>query len=74
MHSDDPLAWLEGPCTISRSPIAYPADIQRVLVTAIGKPPEDKLCQERSSGIAFSWFGCMDDADLLANICLKAYA
>lgn len=39
---DDPPVWLEGPCTISRSPIAHPGDIQRV--TAIGKPPEDKLC------------------------------
>ncbi|KAF8639230.1 hypothetical protein AX17_001715 [Amanita inopinata Kibby_2008] len=37
----DPV-WLEGPCTISRSPVVHPGDIQRV--DAIGKPPEDKVC------------------------------
>ncbi|KAK2460832.1 hypothetical protein APHAL10511_007302 [Amanita phalloides] len=39
---DDEPIWLKGPCTISRSPVAHPGDIQRV--EAIGKPPDDKLC------------------------------
>ncbi|KAF7311432.1 RNA-dependent RNA polymerase [Mycena kentingensis (nom. inval.)] len=40
---DDPEpTWLEGSCTISRSPIVHLGDIQRV--QAIGKPPEGMLC------------------------------
>uniref|UniRef100_A0A0W0FPC4 RNA-dependent RNA polymerase n=1 Tax=Moniliophthora roreri TaxID=221103 RepID=A0A0W0FPC4_MONRR len=34
--------YLEGRCTISRSPVAHPGDIQTV--HAIGKPPTGKLC------------------------------
>ncbi|EEB95185.1 hypothetical protein MPER_05887, partial [Moniliophthora perniciosa FA553] len=40
---DDPEPiYLEGRCTISRSPVAHPGDVQTV--HAIGKPPTDKLC------------------------------
>ncbi|KAF8635589.1 hypothetical protein AX15_000237 [Amanita polypyramis BW_CC] len=39
---DDEPVWLQGPCTVSRSPVVHPGDIQRV--EAIGKPPEDRLC------------------------------
>ncbi|KAF7311429.1 RNA-dependent RNA polymerase [Mycena kentingensis (nom. inval.)] len=39
---DDEPTWLEGSCTISRSPIVHLGDIQRV--QAIGKPPEGMLC------------------------------
>ncbi|KAF7980169.1 hypothetical protein HWV62_39639 [Athelia sp. TMB] len=40
---DDPEPqWLKGSCTISRSPVVHPGDIQRVF--AIGKPPEDQIC------------------------------
>ncbi|KAJ7286202.1 RNA dependent RNA polymerase-domain-containing protein [Mycena rebaudengoi] len=42
-HRDDPEpTWLDGSCTISRSPVVHLGDIQRV--TAIGKPPEGMLC------------------------------
>ncbi|KAF8912009.1 RdRP-domain-containing protein [Gymnopilus junonius] len=34
--------WIEGTVSISRSPVAYPGDVQRV--RAIGKPPEGMLC------------------------------
>ncbi|KAF9469267.1 RNA dependent RNA polymerase-domain-containing protein [Collybia nuda] len=34
--------WLEGSCSISRSPVAHPGDVQRV--RAIGKPPEGMMC------------------------------
>ncbi|KAG6851310.1 hypothetical protein H0H93_011746, partial [Arthromyces matolae] len=34
--------WLEGSCSISRSPVVHPGDVQRV--RAIGKPPKGKLC------------------------------
>ncbi|KAG5722151.1 putative RNA-dependent RNA polymerase 1 [Termitomyces sp. T112] len=34
--------WLEGSCSISRSPVVHPGDIQRV--RAIGKPPKDMVC------------------------------
>jgi RNA-dependent RNA polymerase len=39
---DDKPKWLRGSCTISRSPLVHPGDIQRVF--AIGEPPKDKLC------------------------------
>ncbi|PFH51174.1 hypothetical protein AMATHDRAFT_3305 [Amanita thiersii Skay4041] len=39
---DKEPVWLEGSCSISRSPVAHPGDVQRV--QAIGKPPDDKLC------------------------------
>ncbi|THU96521.1 RdRP-domain-containing protein [Dendrothele bispora CBS 962.96] len=39
--NEDP-DWLEGSCTISRSPITHPGDVQRV--HAIGKPPEGMRC------------------------------
>ncbi|KAF8226752.1 RdRP-domain-containing protein [Tricholoma matsutake] len=39
---DSEPVWLEGACSISRSPVAHPGDVQRVF--AIGKPPEGKLC------------------------------
>ncbi|KAJ7217191.1 RNA dependent RNA polymerase-domain-containing protein [Mycena pura] len=39
---DEDPTWLEGSCTISRSPIAHVGDVQRV--QAIGKPPEGMLC------------------------------
>ncbi|KAJ7461474.1 RNA dependent RNA polymerase-domain-containing protein [Mycena latifolia] len=38
---EDPI-WLEGSCTISRSPITHVGDVQRV--QAVGKPPEGMLC------------------------------
>ncbi|KAJ7578483.1 calcium:hydrogen antiporter [Mycena floridula] len=34
--------YLEGSCSISRSPVCHPGDVQRVY--AIGKPPADQLC------------------------------
>ncbi|KAL0581139.1 hypothetical protein V5O48_000928 [Marasmius crinis-equi] len=34
--------YIEGNCTISRSPVAHPGDVQRV--HAIGKPPPGRLC------------------------------
>ncbi|KAG6916647.1 hypothetical protein DXG01_005933 [Tephrocybe rancida] len=34
--------WLEGSCSISRSPVVHPGDVQRV--RAIGKPPDGMLC------------------------------
>ncbi|KAF8077751.1 RNA dependent RNA polymerase-domain-containing protein [Lyophyllum atratum] len=34
--------WLEGSCSISRSPVVHPGDVQRV--RAIGKPPAGMLC------------------------------
>ncbi|GLB34759.1 putative RNA polymerase [Lyophyllum shimeji] len=37
----DPV-WLEGSCSISRSPVVHPGDVQRV--RAIGKPPVGMLC------------------------------
>ncbi|KAL0581131.1 hypothetical protein V5O48_000920 [Marasmius crinis-equi] len=41
--ADDPEpTYLEGPCSITRSPITHPGDVQRV--QAIGKPPADQLC------------------------------
>lgn len=39
---DKEPTWLSGSCSISRSPVAHPGDVQRV--RCIGKPPEDKLC------------------------------
>ncbi|KAF5373803.1 hypothetical protein D9758_000837 [Tetrapyrgos nigripes] len=39
---DDEPEWLEGSCTISRSPVAHPGDVQRV--HAIGKPPQNMMC------------------------------
>ncbi|KAF9465122.1 RNA dependent RNA polymerase-domain-containing protein [Collybia nuda] len=39
---DSEPIWLEGACSISRSPVTHPGDIQRVL--AIGKPPEGLMC------------------------------
>ncbi|KAJ7766875.1 RNA dependent RNA polymerase-domain-containing protein [Mycena metata] len=39
---DEEPVWLDGSCTISRSPIAHLGDVQRV--QAIGKPPEGMLC------------------------------
>ncbi|KAJ6618813.1 RNA dependent RNA polymerase-domain-containing protein [Mycena sp. CBHHK59/15] len=42
-HYDDPEpTWLEGSCTISRSPVSHLGDVQRV--QAIGKPPDGMLC------------------------------
>ncbi|KAJ7633050.1 RNA dependent RNA polymerase-domain-containing protein [Roridomyces roridus] len=41
-HHDEPPTWLEGSCTISRSPVAHVGDVQRV--QAIGKPPQGMLC------------------------------
>ncbi|KAJ7709483.1 RNA dependent RNA polymerase-domain-containing protein [Mycena rosella] len=41
-RDDDGPTWLEGSCTISRSPITHLGDVQRV--QAIGKPPEGMLC------------------------------
>ncbi|KAJ7112452.1 RNA dependent RNA polymerase-domain-containing protein [Mycena crocata] len=41
-RDDDGPIWLEGSCTISRSPITHLGDVQRV--QAIGKPPEGMLC------------------------------
>ncbi|KAJ7481232.1 RNA dependent RNA polymerase-domain-containing protein [Mycena galericulata] len=41
-RDDEGPIWLEGSCTISRSPIAHLGDVQRV--QAIGKPPEGMLC------------------------------
>ncbi|KAG6854694.1 hypothetical protein C0991_002405 [Blastosporella zonata] len=35
--------WLEGSCSILRSPVVHPGDVQRV--RAIGKPPEGMLGQ-----------------------------
>ncbi|KAJ7172136.1 RNA dependent RNA polymerase-domain-containing protein [Mycena filopes] len=40
-RNEEPM-WLEGSCTISRSPIVHLGDVQRV--QAIGKPPEGMLC------------------------------
>ncbi|RDB21068.1 putative RNA-dependent RNA polymerase 1 [Hypsizygus marmoreus] len=39
---DEEPKWLEGSCSISRSPVVHPGDVQRV--RAIGKPPEGMLC------------------------------
>ncbi|KAF9265704.1 RdRP-domain-containing protein [Marasmius fiardii PR-910] len=39
---DEKPTYLEGTCTISRSPVAHPGDVQRV--HAIGKPPPGLLC------------------------------
>ncbi|KAF8205782.1 RNA dependent RNA polymerase-domain-containing protein [Mycena galopus ATCC 62051] len=41
-REDEEPRWLEGSCTISRSPIIHLGDVQRV--QAIGKPPEGMLC------------------------------
>ncbi|KAJ7685522.1 RNA dependent RNA polymerase-domain-containing protein [Mycena polygramma] len=41
-RDDEGPVWLEGSCTISRSPITHLGDVQRV--HAIGKPPEGMLC------------------------------
>ncbi|KAJ7632964.1 RNA dependent RNA polymerase-domain-containing protein [Roridomyces roridus] len=41
-YHDEPPIWLEGSCTISRSPVAHVGDVQRV--QAIGKPPKGMLC------------------------------
>ncbi|KAJ6490593.1 RNA dependent RNA polymerase-domain-containing protein [Mycena vitilis] len=41
-RDDEGPVWLEGSCTISRSPITHLGDVQRV--HAIGKPPEGLLC------------------------------
>ncbi|VDB94968.1 unnamed protein product [Peniophora sp. CBMAI 1063] len=38
---DEPV-FLKGLCSISRSPVVHPGDVQRVF--AIGKPPEGKIC------------------------------
>ncbi|KAK1227232.1 hypothetical protein PQX77_009776 [Marasmius sp. AFHP31] len=38
---EEPI-YVEGSCTISRSPVAHPGDVQRV--HAIGKPPAGMLC------------------------------
>ncbi|KAF9010144.1 RNA dependent RNA polymerase-domain-containing protein [Cyathus striatus] len=40
--SDPEPIYIEGSCSISRSPVCHPGDVQRV--RAIGKPPADKLC------------------------------
>ncbi|KAF8643903.1 hypothetical protein AX16_008919 [Volvariella volvacea WC 439] len=39
---DSEPVYLQGFCSISRSPVAHPGDVQRV--HAIGRPPADKLC------------------------------
>ncbi|KAG6878981.1 hypothetical protein C0992_006116 [Termitomyces sp. T32_za158] len=39
---DEKPVWLEGSCSISRSPVVHPGDVQRV--RAIGKPPENMVC------------------------------
>ncbi|THU88603.1 RdRP-domain-containing protein [Dendrothele bispora CBS 962.96] len=39
--NEEPI-WLEGACTITRSPVVHPGDVQRV--HAIGKPPKGMLC------------------------------
>ncbi|KAG5645067.1 hypothetical protein DXG03_007157 [Asterophora parasitica] len=39
---DEEPKWLEGSCSISRSPVVHPGDVQRV--RAIGKPPAGMLC------------------------------
>ncbi|KAG7092804.1 hypothetical protein E1B28_009121 [Marasmius oreades] len=39
---DEEPTYVEGACTISRSPVAHPGDVQRV--HAIGKPPPGMLC------------------------------
>ncbi|KAJ6502132.1 RNA dependent RNA polymerase-domain-containing protein [Mycena sanguinolenta] len=41
-REDEEPIWLQGSCTISRSPIIHLGDVQRV--QAIGKPPEGMLC------------------------------
>ncbi|KAJ6531309.1 RNA dependent RNA polymerase-domain-containing protein [Mycena capillaripes] len=41
-RDDEGPVWLEGSCTISRSPITHLGDVQRV--QAIGKPPEGMIC------------------------------
>ncbi|KAJ7256500.1 RNA dependent RNA polymerase-domain-containing protein [Mycena haematopus] len=41
-RQDEEPIWLQGSCTISRSPIIHLGDVQRV--QAIGKPPEGMLC------------------------------
>ncbi|KAL4268526.1 RNA-dependent RNA polymerase [Pleurotus pulmonarius] len=40
--SDEEPTWLRGSCIVGRSPVVHPGDVQRV--TAIGKPPEGKIC------------------------------
>ncbi|KAF6763917.1 RNA dependent RNA polymerase-domain-containing protein [Ephemerocybe angulata] len=42
---DKEPTWLEGMCSISRSPVVHPGDVQRVY--AIGKPPDDCFCAFR---------------------------
>ncbi|SJL00749.1 uncharacterized protein ARMOST_04063 [Armillaria ostoyae] len=37
---DEP-EWIVGPCTISRSPVVHPGDIQQVIGV---KPPDNKFC------------------------------
>ncbi|EMD38185.1 hypothetical protein CERSUDRAFT_113336 [Gelatoporia subvermispora B] len=42
-HPDDPEPiYLEGNIMVTRSPTVHPGDVQQV--TAIGKPPEGKIC------------------------------
>ncbi|KAJ3544083.1 hypothetical protein NMY22_g2912 [Coprinellus aureogranulatus] len=42
---DTEPTWIEGACSISRSPVVHPGDVQRVY--AIGKPPDDCFCAFR---------------------------
>ncbi|KAH8826875.1 RdRP-domain-containing protein [Flagelloscypha sp. PMI_526] len=54
--SEAPI-WLEGHCSVSRSPLAHPGDIQRVW--AYGKPPADKIClfADVKNALVFSSLG-----------------
>ncbi|KAL0955882.1 hypothetical protein HGRIS_002080 [Hohenbuehelia grisea] len=62
--------WLKGTCTICRSPVIHPGDVQRVI--AIGEPPADMFCTFRNlkNAVVFPSMGkralpsCLGGGDL----------
>ncbi|KAI6116669.1 RNA dependent RNA polymerase-domain-containing protein, partial [Pisolithus croceorrhizus] len=48
---DSEPTWLSGPCTISRSPVMHPGDVQ--CVEAIGRPPTNSLFAKLKNVVVF---------------------
>ncbi|TFK76255.1 RdRP-domain-containing protein [Pluteus cervinus] len=67
---DEKPVWIKGACSISRSPVVHPGDVQRVY--AIGEPPANQRCLFRhlKNCVVFSCAGprplpsCLGGGDL----------